>query len=472
MLFTDKDKIVELLKKNGFDKLEKDPLTGIVSGYPEPLTSYKIIYDSPSNSLENHYFYILNFIKQVLKYPEVEKINDVYTSSTMSSLFGNAMQKLGNQQDRATSIMANIGRLVLDIFKNVYELRKIDERLGYFRALAKGSKAADVALKGIWADNVDSQSKTEASIMVLAQKAGFAALPDAFFRAFVKDESEIDSVVSRFDFSESLKSVLKRKLFSYCRWRTEIKRELSLKRAISLRMLRQHYNSIKLYSYWLKPYLININNLQMYHDFSSSPDLVNSFEGNISDIEILAKKKNGDKYSVILVDFFYRTHPFMQTGQDYSKYPIHIGRLELSFRTYLWSKEQIESFKRLKDQETFELVDQIGANINETLSSLGKDFEKYLKEAEGVEEKSNDKNSKDKKPDELEISEGDKFKVSELFEPFTALGGGLSELFGALFPKPNKKPKDNPKVSDKNKVVKDLWLMYKTYKKVHKLPSF
>ncbi len=455
----------ELLKKYGFDEIEKDPINDSVTGYPKPFKRFKLIYSSSQNNLENHYYLILNFIERVLQYPEIEKIIDVYTSGTLSEIFGNAMQRLGAQQDRASNLMATIGRLVIDLMKNIHELRKIDERLGYIKAFDKGSQAADVALKGIWADNVDSQSKTEASLITLAQKAGFAALPDLFFRTYVKDESEIDKVVDNYDISTSLKSVLKRKLMNFLRWKKEIKRELEVRRRVLLRLIQHHYNSIKLYAYWLRPYLLNIKHLQMNAQYSNSPHIINSFNTNVSEIEILAKKKIGKKYACLLINFFYRTNPLIMSGREYSKYPIHVGTLEITFRAYSWSEKEIENYKKMRDEETLALVYEIGENIQETLKNIGEDFEKYLKEAEALNKKESKENKTEKSND---INEIDDFGIKEIFEPFQMLFDGFKELFQLFFPKRESKDKSNDSKKPEDELNSQLWKLYNTYKKINK----
>ncbi len=457
--------IENLLKKYGFEKVEKDPINNATTGYPKPLKRFKLIYSSSQNNLENHYYLILNFIERVLQYPEIEKIIDVYTSGTLSDVFGNAMQRLGAQQDRASNLMATIGRLVIDLMKTIHELRKIDERLGYIKSFDQGNQAADVALKGIWSDNVDSQSKTEASIITLSQKAGFSALPDLFFRTYVKDESEIDKVVNNYDISIPLKSVLKRKLMNFLRWKKEIKRELEVRRKVLLRLIQHHYNSIKLYAYWLRPYLLNIKHLQMNTQYSNSPHIINSFNTNVSEIEILAKKKVGNKYACLLINFFYRTNPLIMTGKEYSKYPIHVGTLEITFRAYSWTEKEIENYKKMRDEETLSLVYEIGENIQETLKNIGEDFEKYLKEAEEL----NKKESKEKKDEKSkDINEIDDFGIKEIFEPFEMLLDGFKELFQIFFPQQEKNKSNNDDKKPEDILNSHLWKLYNTYKKVNR----
>ncbi|MEM4396670.1 MAG: hypothetical protein QXR30_03365 [Candidatus Woesearchaeota archaeon] len=459
----------DLLKKYNFKEVEKDPVNGIVTGYPKPLKYFKIIYSSPKATLENHYYFFVNFLERIKRFEEFEKITDVYSSSTMSGFFGNAMQRLANQQDRISGILAAIGKLSIDILKQVQELRKIDERLGYFKAWKEKSQAADVALKGIWADNVDNASKTEMGLFVLAQQAGYSALPDLFFRTFVQDEKEIDSIVDAYDVSLPLKSVLKRKLMSFLRWAKEIEHELSVRRNVLLKMMVQNYNSLKMYSHWLKPYLTNVRYLNLHEKYMNSVYIVNSFDANVTEIEFLAKRKNsGDssKYDCVLVNMFFRTAPLMMTGQEYQRYPIHLGTLEITLRGYVWSKEEIENYKKMREEEGLSLIADIDNSIRETLKNLGDDFEKYLKEAEGV------KKEETKKEEKKESSaKNDSF--GDIFEPLKALAEGLIELFTLFLPEPSEEKKsESKKEVDKKKIVSDLTDIYIKYKKWNRWWTF
>ncbi|MEM2115810.1 MAG: hypothetical protein QXD62_01085 [Candidatus Woesearchaeota archaeon] len=456
----------ELLKKYEFKDVEKDPINGIVTGYPKPQKYFKIIFTSPKVTLENHYYYIIHFLEREKRFEEFEKITDVYSSATMSAFFGNAMQRLAAQQDRISNLMANIGKLAIDILKQIQELRKIDERLGYFKAWKEKNRAADVALKGIWADNVDSQGKMELSIFNLATQRGYAALPDLFFRTAVWDEKEIDEIVDNYDISQPLKSVLKRKLMNFLRWAKEVEHELEMRRRALLRMLAHNTNSIKLYASWLRPYLWNTKFLSLHEKYMTSVYVVNSFDATVSEIEILAKKRVGEKYDCALINFLYRTAPLMMSTTEYQKYPIHIGTIEITWRGYCWSQKEIENYKKMRDEENLKLLSEIDDNIAKMLSNLGEDFEKYLKEAENLDKKPQE----EKKSDNKVVS--DDFGIKEILEPFKALVEGFVDLVKIFIPEEEKKEEKKKESKDESKIVEDLTDAYIKYKKWNKWFTF
>ena len=66
------------------------------------------------------------------------------------------------------------------------------------------------------------------------------------------------------------------------------------------------------------------------------------------EIEILAKNPSKTVNEVVLVHFLYRTRPEMNYQQEYQRGPIHVGRVEINFRAYTWSDEQIENYQKMK----------------------------------------------------------------------------------------------------------------------------
>src|SRR3989338_4273755 len=76
-------------------------------------------------------------------------------------------------------------------------------------------------------------------------------------------------------------------------------KELEVRRNFTLKYLRQHYNIIKLYMNWLRPYLRNIQKLQMEGRPISDADLVSSFETSKIELESLGiwTKFRKERYS-------------------------------------------------------------------------------------------------------------------------------------------------------------------------------
>jgi molecular chaperone GrpE (heat shock protein) len=161
--------------------------------------------------------------------------------------------------------------------------------------------------------------------------------------------------------------------------------------------LRQHYDIIKMYINWLKPYLRNVQKLNMKGVNMSSPDIVSAFEGSMLDVEILARikakdiKVKGEKveegWHCVLVTFNYRTRPELKVVQEgYQRGPVHIGKLELNIRAYHWVKADIDNYKKLKNAEIFELIGDISGTVKESMEALGDELKNYLEEKPEKEE--------------------------------------------------------------------------------------
>src|SRR3989344_7380720 len=120
------------LEKYGFT-VERDEETRngplIATGYPKPLTRYKLYVEGFNISVEEPYFWTLDYIRYMHGFPYIDKITDVFSAAENSAFFGAAQQRLGAQQDKVSQFLATIGKMVKEIFQLVRELRVLDERL-------------------------------------------------------------------------------------------------------------------------------------------------------------------------------------------------------------------------------------------------------------------------------------------------------------------------------------------------------
>ncbi len=458
-----------LLEKYGFQQEMFEEVRGqqVPTAFPQALRRYRLVYESYQTSIEEHYFWILNYLEEGWGYPNFYKISDYLAAAENSAFFGVNQQRIGLQQEKVSQFLATIGKMVKELFQLVRELRIIDERLSLYNAAEKKDESAEVSLKGFWIDLVEGGSKNPASVYGMARDLGFVTLPDLFFSApSGMNADDVDKYVDALDFNRKVKEVLRRKLKVFLEWKRHTFEELKTRRKFTLKYLRQHYSIIKMYMSWLKPYLKNIRRLQL-KDYTTSPHLIAAFEGSIIEIEILAtKKKPESKYnSCILVHFYYRTVPQMNyTSEGYQRGPLHVGRLEMNFRGYAWTDNQVKNYLRYKDEEEFELLKELDATVKAAYEALGDELMKYLEESGEEFEKKTEIKKEEKK-------EG-------IIEPFVSVFGGFKDIFTSIIgkrPGEKKKEKDDPyklqlQMDDAASAIKfETFIVYNNYKKAHKM---
>lgn len=452
----------------------------IKTGYPDPYKRYRLILESPNVSIEENYYWLLNYMRYNSAFPHVEKITDIFSASEQSAFWGAAQSRIGIQQDRAAQYLKGISDMIkTGLFQLVRELRIIDEKLEPRKQWGK-VKAADIALKGEYTDLVENRGGQiqPGSIYHLAQNVGFTILPDLFFNTQVYKLEDVDKVVDSLKFNTNVKHVLRRKLYAFINWKLNTDKELENRRKFTLKYLRQHWNVIKMYMNWVKPYIRNIARLQMSPEHTESPDLISAFETSMIEVELIAYKESKTKYHpCILATFKYRTRPELSFQKDQYAHrgPIHVGYLEMTFRAYGWSKEQIEAYKKFKKAEDMMLLGMVDESVKAAMEALGEDLEKYLWEAgekEFEEKRKAQEAEAKKKKKAINMS-----MAGGIFEPFAAVFSGMWEMLSLFSPgelfSSGKKPKDKGSSKDAAKVAAaEMYQMYKNYKKAHRMLSW
>ncbi|MBI2576527.1 hypothetical protein HYV84_04900 [Candidatus Woesearchaeota archaeon] len=460
-----------------FDELRDEQK--IPTTYPKPIGKYRMHIEGYNISVEEPYFWLLHYLRWFHSFTSVEKITDIFSASEHSSFFGASQQRLGIQQDRISQYLATIGKMIKELFQLVRELRILDERMGYYQDSFTGSRSsesAEITLKGIWVDMVEQGAKNPASVYGMAREVQFTTLPDLFFSTHPKKQEDVDDVVEeeRGEFNRKVREVLKRKLRSYLAWKEATFEELKNRRIFTLKFLRQHFEIIRMYMNWVKPYLKNVVRLSMDQDKSSEPDLIAAFESSMIEVEILAKKPMKQKvhigdeertvYQVIILHFWFRTRPEMSYVQEgYQKGPLHVGRVQITFRCYAWTDKEIEIYKQLRKQEDIYLISVVDDSVRSAMESLGDELMRYLEEAGE------------------NIPKGDLEKTHEpTIEHSHPLGHsykGLSGLFDMF--RSSKRPKgkqpskdeaehlDSVKKEAGSKVKGTMWGIYHHFKKHH-----
>lgn len=452
----------EMLKQFGFVKKDKvtpdeEEIEGgmdfkgntiyVKTGFPTSKLTYKVVHQIFNQSIEENYFWTMEFLRTHEGFHDLTKITDLFSASEHSAFFGSAQQRLGLQQDKVSQFLATIGKMVKELFQLVREIRILDERINYYKDSydkhSKSRESAEITLKGIWIDLVEQGSKNPASVFGMARELQFTTLPDLFFSVHPDTPEDIDKAVNELDFNDAVKRVLKRKLRTFLEWKRTTYDEIKNRRIFTIKYLRQHFDIIKMYMHWVKPYLRNIQRLQLMNQ-TKSVDLISAFEGSLVEIEVLAKKfptnlrlgrqiiTNKYVYSVVLLHFSYRSTPQMAYQQEYQRGPLHVGKTDLTLRAYGWNEKKIKQYIKMKEKEDFDLLSVVDGSVKAALESLGDELERYLEEA-GEPSPYGEKKEK-KKVEGHDDHGGDHSKKSGsgIAEPFVAVFKGMGELIKPL----------------------------------------
>ena len=226
-----------------------------VSGQ-DPASEHKLVYDSPSETLEPIYFFILDLMNDFgIK---TEKLVDNFSSSPGSQHFGEMGQRASVMQQQGAKLMGDINTVVRSIINLVYDLREFKIRLQHYKDLESKNKdtaqAAKLSLKQLYLDKVDIQ-KGNSSIkaMTFSQQGPFTTLLDAFLAA--KDESLKYEDGREIDLNAIVKRALKPRLQDFNVWLKESRLELQKRYDLERSYLKSQVDSLKIYMRWAKPYL-------------------------------------------------------------------------------------------------------------------------------------------------------------------------------------------------------------------------
>ena len=449
----------------------------ILTDYPKALNKYQMSLESWHQSIETYYYWSLNFFGDI-GFPVIHKITDIFTAAEHSSFAGVAGQRVGLAQDKASTYLATIGRMVKDLFQLVRELRWIDERLEIYRGavgvdkegkkLEKGARVGDeVTLKGMWVDLVDGVvggQRTGSNLYNMAAQVQFVALPALFFNIHPQKQEDVDKIVDdqAQGINETVRNSLKRKLSAYVAWKTATFEEIKNRRKFTIDYLRQHYHTIRMYTSWVKPYLKTIERAMGQQDMLENPRLVAAFESSLVEVEILARQRaKGTKAQnvCVLMTFEYHTKPQLQfQAEGYQRGPIHVGTTRITWRGYAWDDEQVKNYIAMKNRQDLDLLTNIDSSLKGAMDQLGGDIVNYLAEAE-----SGPKKPEEKKPE-----------YSSLLDPFTAVGKGFAEALKSIIPEmPKGKPAEKGKEDAPSGSAKTMcFVHYNIFKKAHGLLSW
>tara|TARA_Y100000310_G_C20664959_1_gene806976 strand:- start:902 stop:2329 length:1428 start_codon:yes stop_codon:yes gene_type:complete len=437
---------------------------------------YRLMMDSPQAGVESKYFSILRILTDDEPYGRgikenaghVVKTKDIYSAGETSSYWGSVEQKRGAQIDKFQQIMQNVGSMVKTMFQLLRELRIMEERIKFYEDSDKGDKNAEVHLKSVWSDVVEGGAQSPTSVMGLTSQVGFAALADLFFSIHPKTDKDVEKEVKKlketYGINKKVREVLGRKLKQYLVWREKTYKELSVGQKFKLGYLRQHYSVIRLYLSWLRPYLRNIQRLQMKTEgVATDKDLVAAFETSKLELEFLAirdeyfkgtergkiKTKFKDFFPVVRVRINFVVIPQMAYQDEGQRGAMHMGQSEILIDGAVLSKKELENYQKNLNEDDMDLLTVIDSSIE----ALREELSYYLEKAGGAFDIHKEPEEKKEKP------------KGGIFEPFIALGDFFKEIAGVEFKKKQKGSSSSEKDAAEFLAKLDSYLAYYIFKK-------
>ncbi len=444
-------------------------------GVKAPFELHKLVYDSPTESLEPIYFWILDFLNG--PYRKVDKLIDNFVAAPGSAHFSEMGQKATRMQEEASKILGNVNTVLKSVLNILYDLKefklRIDTYDGYKNAKGPEKNAYLLALKQIWLDNVDIK-RNNTSLKAMAQQYDYVTLIDAFMAAQDLEVVTRSAEQGGLDLNERVRRILQQRLVEFFKWLEVSEIELKKRFEIERKYLQSQVSAIKLYARWVKPYLDTARKLEQ--NASESAALVTTFNTILLELSVLAQApydpeddvKTGDlpdffaqvtkkKYvSLALVDFKFRGIPQRSGQQGFS----FGGRTEVSFFGFALTEDEIAVLKEELGKDDFkDVLGLIDGATTDSLAQIEKDIDDFL----------NPKKEEKKKED-----------TSDDSNPFSA-------LFSWLKPsKKEEKKEDKKKIelkpdTDYEKVLRSQAIidardkcktLFETYKKAHQMPSW
>lgn len=442
-----------------------------LKGLANPIEQHRLVYEVASQSLEQIYFWILDYVNGV--YGSSEKLIDNFISAPGSGHFAEMQGRATRMQEEAMKIFQTTGVLIKSILNIIYDLKEWQIRLSFYDDLKSSDKqkrsASMLSLKQVWMDNVDIK-RGNSSIKAMAQQFDYVTLIDAFMAANSLEE------VEKLDLNDRVKRILQQRIADFLKWLTESERESRKRFEIEKIYLRSQVNNVKLYAQWAKPYLKASQ--QLGQNLRPSADVVNLFNTSVSELVLLAKgrydfmqdvaagelpklykKLKIRKYTpVALIEFKYRSIP--ERADQRGGY-VFVGLVEVTFTSFALNEDELKVLSQEVAKDDFgDIYQMISGSTDESLMQIQSDIDELLGTAEKKEPEAPEKKSEDT-------------------NPFSALFSGFSSK------KKEEAKKDLshgiPKDDEYEKAVRNLvvlnsrWAcrkLYDDYKKVHGMASF
>lgn len=383
--------------------------------------NYFVMIKEGNKGVESYYFWLINLLKNYLRYT-YKRTKGLFASTSGSAVWGQMARRRAEQERRATSIMKGINGMIRSVHEIVRTLRKIDERLDKYKGMDEGSEGDEVALKDYWVTRVEGGTKNPQSVTGLAEKVGFATLPDYFFTTIIgaKENSKefIEERVNQYDITEKVEYTLKQKLKEFLRWKQRTQQELKTRKEFNIKALASRIHQIILYTEWIEPYLKTISRMQESPEEMEGEQeaaLMPPFSTTVLDYQIVAwedeytiektiagrtgveveDKKYEHYMPTLIVDFKQVSKPSASKRRGRETAYAYPGKIEINLRGRVQEAVKMGDeyvpriIKEAKKRGESSMVELLSNTVNSSFKALKDDLIKYvgdrLKEEEKLE---------------------------------------------------------------------------------------
>jgi hypothetical protein len=476
-------------------ELEKMGMYDFSNGGFKPVSRHALGFDSQQNQLEPSYYWLLDWIGE--RGWKWQKLVDNFMASPGSGQFSEMNMKATKMQEEGMKILGGMNQVIKSVLNLVYDLKEFELRLAHYDDAKSENKEKKetglLALKQIWLDNVDLKKGRGAIHQMSTVEMGFSTLRESFMIAnSVEDLKKMNKDEEGGLINDQVMRILIPRISEFLKWVDYSEKELRKRFSIEKNYLKSQVETIKLYSGWMKPYLVAAEQLRQ-KGFDRDAAMVNSFSTSMFQLELFAERDFGlkegphEEYekdeskrgykSVLVIDFEFRGHVSQRVTQK-GDYGFGMGgKISMKFKSYCLNDEEIRAAKALLKKADTDSALSFSSDVAEdALKDLKEDLDYFLMSDD------------DKANVKFEGAKAE--KADNDINPFMA-------LFGLGKKKPKKKAGDEEKefktTEDINAAIKKmkkdsfvekmrrgegsikaaewLYLAYDIYKKAHMMAS-
>jgi len=450
----------------------------------KPISFHDLSFDSQQNQLEPSYYWLLDWVGE--RGWKWEKLVDNFMASPGSGQFSEMNMRATKMQEEGMKILGGMNQVIKSVLNLIYDLKEFELRLAHYDDAKSEDKQKKeqgmLALKQIWLDNVDIKKGRGAIHQMATMEMGYSTLREAFMMAnSVEDVKKMNDDEQGGLINDQVMRILIPRVSEFLKWVDYSEKELRKRFSIEKNYLKSQVETIKLYSAWMKPYLIAAEQLRQ-RGFEGNAALVNAFSTSMFQLELFAKKdfgidgphknyplKRGYK-AVIVIDFEFRGHLSQRVTQKGDYGFGQGGKMNIRYRSYALNDEEIAAARKMLEDADRDAALSFSQDVaEEALKDLKEDLDYFLM--------SDEEKAKIKFESKKEEMEG------QDINPFAA-------LFGLVGKKKSKKSSDGKKEvvapsyikadtfvekmyrgeAAKN-AAKWLYLAFDIYKKAHRMAS-